>query len=410
MDDSRTAPLETGSLRVQVVTLSCTLAIQAVATAATLAFPILAPAIPGIGQAAVGVFLGVVYFGAMIGSVVGSAVVTGLGPVRASQAALMLQAFALGLLVIGSEPLRLVAALLCGLGYGPITPASSQILARTTSPERMGVAFSLKQTGVPLGGLLTGATLPFMATLFSWKAGLAALALLAVAVSVASAPLRTLDAGATGRIGISRTWYRPIVEVLEHSELRSMAFVSLMFSACQLSVSGYLMAFLHREAGLGLGRAGVIYAIAQGAGIAGRLLWGHLADRIGSSRRVLMVVCALMGVSCVVTGSFSAQWSMGALCVVSAVFGATAIGWNGVFLGELARLAPKGRVASVTGGALFFTYFGVVAGPPVFGYLADWSGSLGLAYVALGAVPAVAFVLLCLPNGSAERGVARTKA
>jgi fucose permease len=117
-----------------------------------------------------------------------------------------------------------------------------------------------------------------------------------------------------------------------------------------------------------------------------------------------------MGVSCVVTGSFSAQWSMGALCVVSAVFGATAIGWNGVFLGELARLAPKGRVASVTGGALFFTYFGVVAGPPVFGYLADWSGSLGLAYVALGAVPAVAFVLLCLPNGSAERGVARTKA
>ncbi|SAL68071.1 MFS transporter [Caballeronia telluris] len=403
MNNRQTAPPEQASLGAQIVTLACTLAIQAVATAATLAFPILAPAIPGVQPAAVGVFLAVVYFGAMIGSVIGSAVVTGLGPVRASQAALLLQALALALLSVDNANLRLLAALLCGLGYGPITPASSQILARTTPAARMGIAFSLKQTGVPLGGLLTGAALPFIATFFSWKTGLAGLAVLAAAVSLVSSPLRTLDAEATGRLVISTTWYRPIAEVLAHPQLRSMAVVSLLFSACQLSVSGYLMAFLHREAGMGLAQAGVIYAVAQGAGIAGRLLWGHLADRIGSSRRVLMAVCVLMALSCVATGSFATHWGIEALCVVSAVFGATAIGWNGVFLGELARLAPRGAVASVTGGALFFTYFGVVVGPPAFGYLAERTSSLGFAYVALGVVPCIALALLCLPDRQMRR-------
>src|SRR3954454_17767447 len=100
MNDRQTAPLQPSTLGEQIVTLACTLAIQAVATAETLAFPILAPAIPGPRPAVVGVFIAVVYFGAMIGSVIGSAIVTGLGPVRASQAALLLQALALALLTL----------------------------------------------------------------------------------------------------------------------------------------------------------------------------------------------------------------------------------------------------------------------------------------------------------------------
>lgn len=37
------------------------------------------------------------------------------------------------------------------------TQASSHILARSTPPQRLPLVFSLKQTGVPLGGALAGA-------------------------------------------------------------------------------------------------------------------------------------------------------------------------------------------------------------------------------------------------------------
>jgi MFS family permease len=388
----------------QAVTLACTLAIQVVATASTLAFAVLAPAIPDVQPSAVGVFLAVVYLGAMVSSVLGGPVVNALGPVRASQAALLLQAVALALLTIGTPATRMAAALLCGLGYGPVTPASSQILARTTTPERMGVVFSLKQTGVPLGGLLGGAILPVLATAFSWRAGLAGLAVLAVLVAVASNRLRAeLDDGATGRLAVASGWHRPIAEVLVHPPLRSLAGVSLLFSACQLSVSGYMMVFLHREIGMGLAQAGLVYAFAQGAGMAGRVLWGQLADATGSPRGVLIGISALMAASAVGTSLFTAHWPVVALCGVAAVFGATAIGWNGVYLGEVARLAPPGRVASVTGGALFFTYFGVVVGPPGFGYLAERIDSLGLAYGVLAVLPMIALVLLVLLRGRGAR-------
>lgn len=392
--------------RVAAITLACTLAIQVVATACTLAFAVLAPAIPGVELASVGVFLAVVYAGGMAGSVGGGALVGRVGPVRASQLALLAQAVALGLLASGAPVLRLPAALLIGLGYGPVTPASSQILAATTTPARMNFVFSLKQTGVPLGGLLAGATLPWLSTVASWQAALAALAICGVVVAVLAERLRGAfdsmrppagPASLAPAAGRPSRGYRasPFGDALRAPGLRALVAASILFSACQLSVSGYLMVFLTREAGIALTQAGMLYAIAQGAGIVGRMAWGHLADRCGSPRAVLVVLGALMAAAMALAALFTPHWPVLALVAASALLGATAIGWNGIYLGEVARLAPPGRVASTTGAALFFTYFGVVAGPPAFGQLAQRVDSLGLAYLALAAVPLLAVVLLC---------------
>ncbi|RZT36701.1 MFS transporter [Cupriavidus agavae] len=397
------------------LTLGGTLAVQMLATASTLAFAVLAPAIPGVALASVGVFLSLVYLGGMVGSVAGAGLVGALGPVRASQLGLAAQAVALALLATGLAELRPLAALVSGLGYGPITPASSQMLARTTAPERIGFIFSLKQTGVPLGGLLAGAALPALAASWSWQAALGGLALAAVTVAAACQPLRRefdmRPAGQGARLALAPRLRQMFGDVLGDSRLRSMAAVSLLFSACQLSVSGYLMVYLTTEVGIGLTQAGMIYAITQGAGIAGRIAWGHLADLTGSPRGVLVCLAVLMSGSALATGLFTAQWALVPLCLVCAVLGATAIGWNGIYLGEVARLAPPGRVASVTGGALFCTYFGVVAGPAAFGYFAQRMHSLSLAYLALAAVPILGAALLLrgarsphpAPTGSAPR-------
>jgi hypothetical protein len=39
------------------------------------------------------------------------------------------------------------------------------------------------------------------------------------------------------------------------------------------------------------------------------------------------------------------------------------VGWNGVHLSEIARLAPPGEAASATGGSLALTFSGVVFSP-----------------------------------------------
>lgn len=145
----------------------------------------------------------------------------------------------------------------------------------------------------------------------------------------------------------------------------------------------------------------MVYAVSQPAGIAGRLIWGRLADVTRSPNTVMLIISVLMGATAVATGLFTPGWPTLAVCVVAAAFGATAIGWNGVFLGEVARLAPAGSVAATTGGVLTFTYIGVVVGPVLFGYVGDGLGSLGAAFVALAAVPAVAVALLLRVRGNA---------
>ena len=68
-------------------------------------------------------------------------------------------------------------------------------------------------------------------------------------------------------------------------------------------------------------------------------------------------------------------------------FGATASGWNGVYLAEVARLAPSGQAGSATGGALAFTYAGVVAGPPLFATVLQLTDqSFALAYLTIAAL------------------------
>jgi MFS family permease len=112
------------------------------------------------------------------------------GPIRVSQVCVLLCAAGALLLSVGSTlpggaVLALaVAPLIIGVGYGPITPASSQILARTAHPSRMALTFSIKQTGVPAGAALAGAALPILALQFGWHAAFGLVAVLGVAVAL----------------------------------------------------------------------------------------------------------------------------------------------------------------------------------------------------------------------------------
>ncbi|HUH60106.1 MAG TPA: MFS transporter [Candidimonas sp.] len=385
--------------------LAGTLAIQVAATACVLAYPVLSPAIQGATVSVVGLFVAIVYLGAALGSIFGGRFIERYGPLRASQLSLFVQAAALCLMTAELFPWPWVGALLCGLAYGPINPASSQILARTTRSARMGLVFSLKQTGVPLGGLLAGALLPSLATALSWQAALVALAGATAAIALSCNGLRRMLDHPFVRV-TPRSWISPLLAVLGDKRLRALAIVSMMFSIVQLCLSGYLMVYLTGDVGIDLIRAGILYALAQGAGIGGRLLWGYLADRTGSAVAVLLLIAFFMGSSAFMLSLVDVGWGVVPLGLVVMALGASAIGWNGVYLSEVARLAPEGQVAAMTGGALFFTFLGVVLGPPIFGWIATYMGmDAAFAWLVAPILLAIIFLLCRLVSGRSTAGL-----
>ena len=121
----------------------------------------------------------------------------------------------------------------------------------------------------------------------------------------------------------------------------------------------------------------------------GRVLWGVLADRVLTRRAMLGLLGIGMGLSALVALAAGPAWPAWLLFLYAAVFGATAVGWNGVFLAEIARIAPQGRTSEATGGCLFFTFLGVVITPLIFNGVLALTGTYSTAY-ALFALPALA--------------------
>ena len=97
----------------------------------------------------------------------------------------------------------------------------------------------------------------------------------------------------------------------------------------------------------------------------------------------------IMGVCAMIT-PFAGHWPTYALLMIFAAFGAGAIGWNGVFLAEVARRAPPGAVSGATAAATFLTFAGILTGPTVFSVLIQSGVGFAHAFAIL-AVPA----LLC---------------
>ncbi|PLC50821.1 MFS transporter [Pollutimonas subterranea] len=388
------------------VVLAATLTVQSLVAMALLTLPVVAPSVAeslGISAAYVGLYIALAYAGAMMASLLAGGAVRRFGAIRSSQIGLLLCGAGVTLCTIESPVAMAIGAVMVGMGYGPITPSSSHLLVKSTPAHRMSLVFSIKQTGVPLGGVLAGVIVPSLAEAASWQWAFLGVAAANVLCAIAIQPLcAALDADKDikQRISVGNGLAGPLRLVFSQRSLTVLAAVSFLFSIAQLSLTTYLVTFLHEDLGMGLIAAGFILAMAQAAGVAGRLLWGYVADRFLGPSNMLAVLAILIALCGIATALLQYTDSMLLLIVVLSVFGSSAVGWNGVYLAEVARQAPKGQASMATGGTLAMTFLGVVIGPPLFGLVAGSFGSYSLAYATL-IVPAGLCLWLLLRYRSA---------
>ena len=394
--------------------LTVTTAIQAMVSMALLTLPAMAPAVAralAVPSTLVGAYVALCYFAAMLSSLVGGTLVRRLGAIRVSQLGLGLCAVGLALCALPWLPAVALGALCIGAGYGPITPASSHLLALTTPAHRMSLVFSIKQTGVPAGGMLAGALVPGLSLWLGWQGTLLAVAGVCALCAALAQPLRAaLDADRQPAQPLAlQALFKPIGMVLGQPSLRALAACSFLFSAVQVSTTAYMVTYLNESLGMTLLAAGAALSVSQLAGVVGRIAWGAVADRGVGPRNTLMLLATLMMAGSVLTALLQPQWPTLLIWAIVALLGASAIGWNGVYLATVARQAPPGQAGVATGGTLLFTFLGVVCGSPAFGALAGASGSYRIAFAALALPAALALGLLVWRAAQARREPAAPK-
>lgn len=369
-----------------IIPLSVTLAIQAMVSLVAVTVPVLAPsAAPDIGISAtsIGIYVSLMYFGCMLSSLWSGDFILRYGALRVSQACLIFCGIGLMLTAFGTIPAMIASALVIGFGYGPITPASSHILSKNSPARLMSFIFSVKQTGVPLGGALAGAVVPILVISAGWQNATLTIGIISILLAIAFNPIQSKfdhDRQPDRRVSLKGV-SKPLKMVLSHRGLSHLAIISFLYVGLQLCLFSYLVIYLTNDIGMSFVAAGFTLSAAQISGTIGRILWGIMADRYVRPRLLLGLLGIGMAIGAVATAAISPAWPSYTVVLIIIFFGTTAIGWNGVYLAEAARLSPPGHVGGATGATLFFTYLGVVIGPPIFAAVASATNSYSMAFL-----------------------------
>ncbi|MFW5832697.1 MAG: MFS transporter [Pseudomonadota bacterium] len=376
-------------LGVGPILAACT-AVQALLAMAMLAIAAVGPALAadlGLDAGLVGYQITTVYVTAVLCSLVAGDAVARFGAIRAMQVALAFAATGLTLAAVPSVPVIVLGSLVIGAGYGLTNPAAAHLLARATTERNRNLVFSIKQTGVPLGAMLAGLVIPGITVTAGWRTALVVGALGCLCLLAAIQSLRaTNDADRNPTHRLAARPFAALQLVWRTRDLRRLVVACLTFSAVQLMIMGYTVTLLVEEFAFGLVAAGAVLALVQAAGVVGRLVWGTVADRWLGGPRTLSLTAITSAAACLALG-FASWLPPEVVPAILVVLGFTAIGWNGVYVAEVARIAGHAGAGQATGGAMTVVFVGTIVGPSAFaiayGLIGSFTTTFGVASLLL---------------------------
>lgn len=248
------------------------------------------------------------------------------------------------------------------------------------------MALGIRQTAIPVGGLVGALALPAIASAGGSRAAFLSLAVACAAGAVVGAlVLRERDHGDEVEVA-------SILRTLADGRLWRLSLGSGLYLYAQLAVIGFGVLFLHDEHGFSTRRAALVIAASQVLGAVFRIGGGRLSDVLGVRVVLLRWVGLALTAVVLVTAAFAAG-PVWLLVPALALAGGLSMAWNGLSFTAAAELAGPlrsgaalGFQQTVLGGA------GVVA-PVVFAATVSAS-SWTAAFVVAGLVPLAGWLVL----------------
>jgi MFS family permease len=243
-----------------------------------------------------------------------------------------------------------------GLSYALVHVSANLFIARRAPVHRQGLAYGIKQSGIPAATLLGGLAVPAFALTVGWRWAFVSGAALSLAIAALVPPRRASRSD-------SQRGLRPESSML-------VLVVLTLGGALGSSAANALGAFLvdsSVSAGLDERSAGVLLAAASLFGICTRIGIGWLADR--ASRRRLLWVAGMLLLGAFAYAGLASQRQ--ALLVPAALAGfGGGWGWPGLF-NFVVVLHNRKAPAAATGITQSGAYIGGFVGPIVFGFTAE---------------------------------------
>jgi len=356
----------------------------------------------------IGLLSSVMACGGALFLLMGLPLVLRAGPVRSLQIGLLIGAAGALLYAVPLAAGPVLGSLLIGVASGPQASSASEVLRRHAPPGNMNLVFSVKQAGVPLGGVLAGLSMPWLVHALGLGATFAVCALLAIAALAAMQPLRERLDGARDRqqethlrlLVSMDNLRRPLRALASNPDLRRVAAVGACLALGQGVWFIFLVSHLVLRMGFTLPVAGALFALMLAVSVVGRPLLGLLADRLNPNT-ILKVATVASALTTAALALLSPQWPHWCVVALIVAAGCTVSSWNGVQIARTAHFARPGAVAESTIGATLLIFAANICGPAMFGVIVALGGDFRIGFGIAAVVTLAALVpLSSLPRSA----------
>jgi len=289
----------------------------------------------------------------------------------------------------------LVGAAIGAIAQAGSNPSTNKLIAEDVPPGSQGTVTGVKQSGVQAFIFIGGVVVPTM--VLAWGRPSAYI----------------MFAGFSVGLALTAAWFLPRAPMSEtHSSDR--AHGRLPAEIWWITAYGFLMGFGGSATILyalftteRLGRSvvvgGAVPAVVGLIAVAARILWARHAERHHAFRSTLIVIAGVsMVASMALLGAGAGVWWL--VWVGAVLTGIGSASWNSVGMLGLIVFAGPEAAGRASGVVLFGFLIGLGAGPPVFGWIVDSSGSYNgvwlasLAAFLAGALIMVAWKPQALPS------------
>lgn len=368
--------------------------------------PIVAPAMSnefGWGGSSIGYLAAANSLGGLAILIGGSTLLKQIGGMRTMQLTLLLGAASMALFLHPGISIALAACFLMGLSNGTANPAGSEVLQRYSPPDKRNLIFSIKQAGVPLGGVIAGLIIPSIVLVAGWRAALFACACLVVLTTVLTWRIGgRLDESAASRrrlftmpnLESLRALRVPLQSLAHNRGLLKMSIVGSLFAVSQSCWFTFTVIYLIDELDFSLGLAGIVFAVMQVGGVIGRIVLGWISDRIHSATVTLSITAILSATTTVLLGLSDTSWPLWAVVTLVFFAGCSAASWNGVQIAEIARRSPPGMISETAAGSSILIGLINMLVPTAFAAFVAFSGRYDYAFGCVGICTLLVLVFL----------------
>lgn len=283
-----------------------------------------------------------------------------------------------------------------GLGLSIIQPTGSKGASEWFTKENRATAVGMITLGLSLGGVISASILPWLASLTGWKNTVIILSLVYLffcLIFLASYHDKNKDKKFKSKEKTSLI--KSFSTLIKNKELLALCSLGVVFGVSSGILVSHFTLYLFSDFGFSEVNAGLGFMILQVGSVIGRPGWGLINDRLlkSNDRKSFIIIGVLISIISLIfsfLGSLNPPIFL--ILILAFLIGLVGRGWNGLYFSAVSKHVQKKDTGISVGFSLFFVRFGIIIGPPVFGLIADQTGSYNYSWLSLSIYTFIALI------------------